>query len=255
MNLILVERGEIDDRGCVSLNDRRAEHILNIIKPDIGTELALGIVGEGAGKATVITSQHPDCIALQIDESLLKREVGTLLAVPDKLNLTLLIALPRPKVARRLVRLCAECGIDALHFINSYKVEKSFWQSPLLAKDAIDRQIMLGLEQSKDTQPPAVQFHKRFKPFVEDQLPSIASGKQCFVAHPYHAEKHIDQLAIANSEHSERNQALLVAVGPEGGFTPYEIDSLQQAGLSSVDFGRRIYRVETFIPLMLGKLR
>jgi hypothetical protein len=56
---------------------------------------------------------------------------------PRPLPLTVVLALPRPKMLRRILRALAEVGVKELHLINSYRVEKSYWQSPLLAPTAL----------------------------------------------------------------------------------------------------------------------
>ena len=93
---------------------------------------------------------------------------------PGKLPLTLVLALPRPKMLRRILRTVGECGVRELHLINSYKVEKSFWQSPLLVEHTMRDYLLQGLEQASDTIVPEVQLHTRFKPFAEDLLPTLA---------------------------------------------------------------------------------
>ena len=72
------------------------------------------------------------------------------------------------------------------------------------------------------------------------------------VAHPYDAK--IDLAHCDNKLGELKAQPRIIAVGPEGGFIPYEIELLQQAGFNTLGLGPRIYRVETVIPLLLGKL-
>ena len=63
-------------------------------------------------------------------------------------------------------------------------MDKSYWQSPFLHQ--LDDYVTLGLEQAGDTIAPEIQLYKRFKPFVEDVLPTfISDQKPAYVAHPY----------------------------------------------------------------------
>ncbi|MFP6800794.1 MAG: RsmE family RNA methyltransferase, partial [Pseudomonas sp.] len=91
---------------------------------------------------------------------------------------------------------------------------------------------------------PEVIIEKRFKPFVEDQLPSIAAGTMGLVGHPG------DYPACPRAV----EQAVTLAIGPEGGWIPYEVDKLQEAGLQPVQLGARILRVETAVTALLARL-
>jgi RsmE family RNA methyltransferase len=158
--------------------------------------------------------------------------------------LTLVLGLPRPKMLKRIFQTIATLGIKDLYLVNSYCVEKSYWQTPFLHEDAIREHLILGLEQGCDTHLPRVHLKKRFKPFVEDELPTIIQGTHALVAHPYSATPcpRMQQGPIS------------LAVGPEGGFIAYEIALLETAGFTSVTLGERILRVETAIPFLVSRL-
>ncbi len=163
---------------------------------------------------------------------------------PAKLPVTLLLALPRPKMLKRTLQTVASMGVAHLVLLNSYRVEKSFWQTPFLEPEAIREQLILGLEQARDTVLPEVTIEKRFKPFVEDRLPQLAAGSLGLVGHPG------DFPACPRAVDS----AVTLAIGPEGGWIPYEVDKLREAGLAPVQLGERILRVETAVPVLLARL-
>jgi RsmE family RNA methyltransferase len=138
----------------------------------------------------------------------------------------------------------ATMGVPKLILVNSYRVEKSFWQTPFLEPEAIREQLILGLEQTRDTILPEVIIEKRFKPFVEDRLPAIAQGTLGLVGHPGPFPPCPRGL----------DQPVTLAIGPEGGWIPYEIDLLGKAGLTPVQLGERILRVETAVTALLARL-
>ncbi|MFT5034057.1 MAG: 16S rRNA (uracil1498-N3)-methyltransferase [Bacteroidia bacterium] len=234
MNCILLEVRELDASGVAHISGARFEHIRDILRAKTGESIKVGIIGGKLGLAT-ITALTNDSIELNVccDEP-----------PPAKLPLTLILALPRPKAARRLCRTIAELGVPKLILLNSYRVEKSYWQSPLLAPDKVRDYFIEGLQQAGDTIMPELQIEQRFKPFVEDRLAAITNNTRALVAHPYNAE----------STPSAEQSPTVLAVGPEGGFIPYEIDKLKAAGMQTISIGERILKVETAVPTLLAKL-
>jgi 16S rRNA (uracil1498-N3)-methyltransferase len=87
-------------------------------------------------------------------------------------------------------------------------------------------------------------IRKRFKPFVEDELPALIANTQALVAHP----------GAVTPCPSHCSEPVTLAVGPEGGFIRYEIDKLTECGFSPIHMGERILRVETAITALLAKL-
>lgn len=104
--------------------------------------------------------------------------------------------------------------------------------------------MRLGLEQAVDTILPEVILRKRFKPFVEDELPGLIKGTTPFLAHPANGER---------SPTKELKKATLI-IGPEGGFIPYEVDHFAELGIASLSLGDRILRVETAVHVALTKV-
>ena len=157
--------------------------------------------------------------------------------------MTLIVALPRPKVLRRLVMDSVTLGVDKLILIHSYRVDKSYWQTPFLQQ--LNHYVTLGLEQAGDVYTPKIELYPRFKPFVEDILPQmIDKDRPAYLAHPY-AETAMPY-AI--------DHGCSIVIGPEGGFIPYEVDLLTKNGCQAYHLGNRILRTETVIPYLLGRL-
>ena len=130
-----------------------------------------------------------------------------------------------------------------LYLINSYKVEKSYWSSPVLKE--MNRYLKEGLSQAKDTVIPKVHCRNLFRPFVEDELSNIIAGHKAFVAHPY-AKTTLQRHPLQ----AQSGEATVVLVGPEGGFTDFEIELARTAGAEAFSMSERIYRVENAITLV-----
>lgn len=234
MNLLLLDTADFiaDDR--VLLRDRRLTHLQQVHRAEAGEQLRVGRVGGNMGSGQL----------LRLDAHEAELQVSFDQPPPAKLPVTLLLALPRPKMLRRVLQTVAAMGVPRLVLLNSYRVEKSFWQTPFLEPAAIHEQLILGLEQARDTVLPKVIIEKRFKPFVEDRLPQLAADTLGLVGHP------------GDFPHCPRavTQPVTLAIGPEGGWIPYEVDKLAAAGLRPVQLGERILRVETAVSALLARL-
>lgn len=234
MNLILLEPNEIDDACTVRLTDRRAAHIRQVLGATSGTTLGAGVVDGPLGKATVVhISDRAVHLSLSLDRP-----------PPTPSLVQLVIALPRPKVFRRVLQGITAMGVKRVFLLHSWRVEKSYWRSPLIADAALREAMLLGLEQARDTSLPKVTKHELFRPFVEDELAQVVTDTQCLVG---------DVGAQRACPHSVDRPTTL-AIGPEGGFNTFELDLLRRCGFEAVSLGPRALRVEHAVPAMLGRL-
>ncbi len=234
MNVILLTEEDFIAVDKVWLQDRRSLHIQTVLAAEPGRCLKVGLLGGDLGQA-IIVRMEPHGVEL---------EVRFDTAPPPPVDISLLLALPRPKALRRILQSVTALGVKQIILINSYRVEKSYWQSPLLQPEALMEQLQLGLEQAGDTRLPEVLLRPRFKPFVEDELSTLAAQANCLLAHPYATEP-----CPANA-----TTPTWIAIGPEGGFIPYETEQLVLAGFRKIQLGSRILRVETAVSALLGRL-
>ena len=235
MNLILLFQDDfIGNTGLVRLSGRRFRHVLEVHRASAGDELRVGVLGGriGAGIVTLLT------------QSVLEMDVRLEHQPPAKLPLTLILALPRPKVLRRVLRSVSALGVKRIILLNSHRVDKSYWQTPLLKEESVKEQLVLGLEQARDTVLPEVLLRPLFKPFVEDELPGIIEGTLPLAAHP----------GASAPCPRDIKRATTLAIGPEGGFLPYEMDKLASCGFMPVSIGERILSVETAVPALISRL-
>jgi 16S rRNA (uracil1498-N3)-methyltransferase len=234
VNLILLFGDDFIDGSRVRLTGRRLRHVTDVHRAAVGEELVAGVADGRIGRGMIT---RLDAEALEMDV-VLDRDP------PPPLPLTLILALPRPKVLNRVIAGAASLGIKRIVLLNAWRVEKSYWSSPRLSPDNLRAQSILGLEQARDTVLPSIETRRLFRPFVEDELPSIAHGTRALVAHPRASEV---------CPRDVREPVILV-IGPEGGFIDAEIASLERAGFTAVSIGERILRVETAVPFLVARL-
>ncbi len=237
MNIVVLTESDFAGSSAAArarVDGRRAEHLREILRVEVGSTVEVGVLGDRLGKATVIevTSAHVD-LAVELDRD-----------PPPRFPLTLVLALPRPKSLRRILQACAAFGVEAIYLVNANRVEKSYWRSPVLAPEKMRGELMLGLEQAGDTRMPRVHRCQRFRPFVEDALPEIAASTRRLVGDPH------SPVPCP----SEVGEAVTLVIGPEGGLIPYEIESLVQCGFEAVHLGPRTLRVEHAVSAFLGRL-
>lgn len=239
VNLLLLRPDELRADGTARLAGRRALHAREVLRVSPGDELRAGVLGGLCGVGTVL--------AVTGDELVLALRLDT--PPPPRPGVELLLALPRPKALRRLLPAIASLGVDRLVLVNAAAVEKSYFASPVLAPESIEALLLLGAEQARDTVLPEVLIRQRFRPFVEDELASVLPAPRRLVAHPGAAGGAGE--ATAGAGQAAR---LVLAIGPEGGWVPFELALLEAAGFVPVSPGPRILRVEVAVPFLLGWL-
>ena len=233
MNIILLRESDWTGGQSVCLSDYRAQHIISVIQPSVGQSLRVGLINGHTGIGTVTA----------IDRATVQLEVALTDVPPARHPTRLVLALPRPKILRRILRTVAEFGVDELHLIHSYRVEKSFWQSPYLQKNKVEAALIHGLERAGDTILPIVIEHRRFKPFMEDSLSRVATQRDLVIAHP-------------SGEHrmqTEEGKKRCLLVGPEGGFIDYEVELAKSLGAVVANLGNRIMSVDTAVCAVLAR--
>ena len=229
MNLILIESQERRADGTLRLSDARARHIANVLKAQPGDSLRVGVLDGPLGTGT-ITSLTKD--AAELSCAFEDR-------IPPRPRVDLLLALPRPKVMRRLWAQLAALGVGRILLTNAWKVERMYYDSHVLTPEVYRPLLIEGLQQARDTHLPEVAVFKQFKILVEDELPRLFPEGLRLLARPGEAPSL--RSVVAGSSPAR----VLLAVGPEGGWIPYEEKLLANHGFKPVSMGPRSLRTDT----------
>jgi RsmE family RNA methyltransferase len=236
VNLVLLDPGELAGDGTARLAGRRAAHVSDVLRAAAGARVRVGVLGGRLGAGEVLTASGDEVVlrvALDADP-------------PPRAPVDLVLALPRPKILRKVLQAAASMGVGRVALVGSYRVEKSYFASPFLAPDAIAAELRLGLEQARDTVAPRVEVHRFFKPFVEDVLDAAFPAPCRLLADPAGASS-LDAVTRAGARAA-------LAVGPEGGWTPYEAAELARRGFAPFSFGARVLRVDVAVPFAIGQV-
>lgn len=229
VNLILLEEHELTSAGVVELRDRRADHIRDVLRIGPGVSIRAGVINGPRGRASIV-EVTPEKVVLECEFND---------APPAAPRVDLLLALPRPKVMRRLWAQLAAMGVGRIILTNAAKVERVYFDTHVL-EPATYRPLMIeGLQQAQDTQLPEVTIRRQFKILVEDELDLLFPYGGRILADPL-ARNRLRDLIF-----DDPGLRVLVAVGPEGGWTDYEKDLLKRHGFRAVSMGERTLRTDT----------
>lgn len=226
MNWILLEPGELSD-GRARLSDERAVHVRQTLRAEPGHTIRIGVVDGPLGTATIE--------ALDADGVRLRCAFEA--SPPPRPLIDLLLALPRPKVLKRLWAPLASLGVGRIILTNAAKVERSYFDTHVLRPDFYRPLLIEGLQQAGDTRVPDVRVCRRFRPLVEDELDGLFPSGKRVVGDPASARRP-SRIGFG------RSRRVLLAIGPEGGWTPFEIDLLRDHGFVSVGLGPRPLRTD-----------
>lgn len=243
MNLIiLTEKDRIDENRFV-VKDHRFEHIRDILKLKIDDTVEIGILNGVTGSA-IIEEISREKITLKI--------ISTSSVEPCYPIVDVICALPRPQTLKKILFTSAMMNVRQLHLIRANRVEKSYFHSPLLEEKNYRRFLFEGLAQGKNTKMPEVRIHYKFKQFCQDFLPELEKE--------YHADNLLKLLPDLGSNHnltrykSNKIQNIIIAIGPEGGWVPFEIELFSEIGFHRFALGKWTLRVEHALTAALSQI-
>lgn len=242
MNRVLFEKGEISD-GVATFGGERAEHVLNVLHGEVGQTLKTGEVDGKIGTSEIVEIANGADGAGPIVRAKVCHDRESLRPWVD-----LILAPPRPRVLKRLLPQLAAMGAGRIVLVGAKKVEKDFWGATLLKEENYRPLLMDGLMQSGTSIMPEVICRRSFRRFVADELDAMFPTERRIVAHPYGAG---NPLPAANPD---SRQPLLLAIGPEGGWTDDEVALLEAKGFTRYSLGPRILRTDTAAIALLAKL-
>lgn len=240
MNRILFEKSEITD-GVAEFSGERAAHIVEVLHSEVGDTVKTGELDSKIGTGVVkkiesVESKDGKSYVIRLE---LSHTGESLQPWAD-----LILAPPRPRVFKRLLPQLAAMGVGDIVLVGAKKVEKAFWGATVLKEENYRPLLVDGLMQSGTTIVPRLELRRNFVRFIREELDSLYPDATRIVAHPYNAEP------IGEPPQGR----LLIAIGPEGGWTDEEVELLKSKGFQCRSLGGRILRTDTATVALLAKL-
>ncbi len=223
------------------LRDRRADHVRTVLGAGVGARIKVGLIGGPIGSAEIVADDAGAMtLALALTEP-----------ASAPLPIELVLAIPRPKVLSRVLEAAASFAIALIMLTNAWRVDKSYLSSPRLADDALGLAVRLGAEQGATTHLPPVAVHRRLMALLDARWPADAApadiGEIKLIAHP--GAPPIEAVVAHGA-----TAPVTLAIGPEGGWIPREVETFVARGFAPVSLGAPILRVETAVATALGQL-
>ena len=226
MNLILFDTPF--ETVQLTADDPRAKHIRDTLRAEIGTLVFLGFANGPRARARVVDLPTDGSVALEV--------VGTE-DPPAPLPIHLLIGLPRPHSARKVLFEAACLGVRRIDFFEAERGEPSYARSSLWTTDEWRDRLRLGLEQSFATQVPEVAVY----PDLQTALNTYYEIPTRIALDNYEADTSLQNSLPKSAD------ATACALGPERGWSPNERDALRRNGWQLAHLGPRVLRVETAV--------
>ena len=166
--------------------------------------------------------------------------------IPQRPRVDVLLALPRPKVMRRLWAQLAALGVGQIILTNAERVERHYFDTHVLAEACYRPLLVEGLQQARDTRLPTVSIYRQFKVLVEDHLDRLFSEGVRLVADPG------GTMTVDSALGERTDHRVLIAIGPEGGWNAFELALLEAHRFRPVSLGPRALRVDTACTALLA---
>ena len=234
VNLVLITEAEVE--AGLAVDDPRSRHLLDTVKLIAGETFHVGVENARRGIATLNTVS-PRVLFSVVWEKTAQR----------RLPLTVLVGLPRPQTAKKVLHDLASLGAAKIIFFEAGKGDPGYLASSLWKDGEWREHVVKGTEQACSTMVPEV---TRVGSLAE-ALVGLEANAWRLALDPYEA--------AGAPEISSPAKAAVLAIGPERGFADEERAALRAAGFSFAHLGDRILRVEAAAlvggALMLAQLR
>lgn len=259
MNIILFHPEEL--QKPLPLTDRRAQHILQVLKKKKDDSCKAGIINESVGQLIISNVTA---------ENLHVKYQAQSPALP--LNpIILLLGFPRPIQARRVFKDLATLGIEKIMLTGTDLGEKSYRESNFFKHEEYQNYLAEGAEQAGNSMIPRVDRFWSLEKALET-LRLQKSGARLLL-HPDTKTVKLGSVAVKLDRDREKVQSdtlhsppymistthpLILAIGSERGWTDVEFNKLTLAGFLPVSLGDRILKTETAciaaVSILLSKM-
>ncbi len=242
MNLIILFENDSLGDERYRICGQRAEHVRKVLGSTVGNVIEVGLLNGPRGKGTIEVIDS-EMITLKCTFENKDEKNGVII--------DLICALPRPQTLKKLLQSAATMGIRRLHLINSKRVEKCYFNASIMDKENIREHLITGLSQGRLTRLPEVVVHTRFVRFFNETLKEFEKNEK------FEAKRLLPDLEAENylaAMDASGIRRILLAIGPEGGWLPGEVDFMARRGFEKFRLGAWPLRVENAVVAAMSQV-
>lgn len=231
MQKFFVEHHQIED-NIINITGPDVNHILNVLKLEIGENVLVGDLKSGATYLCSITEKDRENIAVNI----IKKEETT---TEPNVYIHLFQGLPKSDKMEYILQKCTEIGVSEFTPVAMNRCIVKLDEKEKIKKNQRWGQIAKSAaEQSKRDIIPKINLTKNFKNIFE----FLKEYDIVLVAYENELNNCIkNELKNVNPKPNK----IAIIIGPEGGLERTEVDEIINCGGKCVTLGKRILRTET----------
>lgn len=205
----------------IIIKDEEYHHLVRVMRNKVGDQVEI-INGNGVLAIAEIVAIEKKQASLIIKDRFV--------SVPPKLKITLLQSIPKPNRLDNIVEKCTELGVTDICLIATQKSDRKE-----LSEDQLKRLAYLSIAAAK-------QSGRLFLPRITIHNQSLDFPKStCFYGD-------VDPSAPLLVDFIQKNQLssnIVVAIGPESGFTDEELRKFKSKGFQGIHLNKAILRTDT----------
>jgi 16S rRNA (uracil1498-N3)-methyltransferase len=229
--------GELSPGNIMELERNTASHLAKVLRARSGDELVL-FNGDGREFDASIESVRGSRVSASIDAA---RSVDR----ESPLKVTLLQCVPRGDRMDFVVQKATELGVERIVPVLSQRSVVRLDAAQAASKQAHWRAVAVSAcEQCGRNRLPQVEAPQPLLNYLGAMAPQKASGALRLILEPAGAIQERSARSIDVAAGGPISQAE-IAIGPEGGFSPEELDAFQLSAFARLGLGPRVLRTET----------
>ena len=206
------------------LTGEHADHLVRVLRAHIGQEFDVASGGV-VRRARVVS----------LDAARVEFELGDEVSLTTAPNLTLLLSIFKFDRMEWAIEKCTELGVARIVPVIARRTDAHLASNSAKRTERWRRIALQAAEQSRRTTPPEIADPVKFPDAVR-----LTGGLRIVLSE---SEQQTQLCEAAESETAD--EKIILAVGPEGGWTAEELQQFQQAGWISASLGATILRAET----------